>query len=1292
MTESLPTAAVTILDPLRIPLHGSRLIEASAGTGKTWTIAQLYLRLILGHGRRPEATPLMPPDILVVTFTEAATRELRDRIRGRLAEAATLFRGQVLLPGESPDAALLALRAEWPEAEWSGCARRLDLAAQWMDEAAVSTIHGWCRRMLREHAFDSGSAFDLELTRDETELLDLAIKDYWRETLYPLPAEAARGWLETFSDPASLLAVVKERILLECRGAREAADEQRSRLPPASALQTLAQWRSRDWPAARQALAETLDAFERELRDLMAAGAFNGTRLRESYINGWMAGFRQWLAQPQWEKLIGSLKSITESACNRLTREGLLEACKPAWQSDPRVLALCEQPFLAALQRVQTVQAERPEVSVPIVAHATEQVARRLQQEKRRRALQGFDDLLHALDHALRGDGGEVLAERIRRRYPVALVDEFQDTDPVQYRLFDRIYRIADNDPALMFFMIGDPKQAIYSFRGADIHAYLQARQATAGRHYTLGRNFRSTRALVDAVNHCFAVAAERQGGAFRLLLGEGESLPFHPVDARGREEQLQIEGREATPLTLWHATQERPLNKADALSTLASACATEILRLLQGARTTLVGFQSDQGFVPLRSGDIAVLVNTGHEAAEVRRQLRLRGIASVYLSERDSVLSTVQALDLFDWLQACAQPERESALRAALATATLGLSLERLDRLRSDELAWEQEIERFRGYRDCWRRHGVLAMIWRLLHDFEVPSRWLCDPAGERVLTDLLHLAELLQQASQSLDGEQALIRVFAEWLQAPAEADEQRQVRLESDADLVQVVTVHKSKGLEYPLVFLPFACLGRTLARRGREFGRPLVWHDAAGQLWYSPSPDEAQRQQADAERWSEDLRKLYVAMTRARHATWMGALWVGEIDRLALGHLLGVEGGAAPVGRSVSEDPVTAALSVFPEHPAIAMAPLPPVERDVLPPLTADEAPVARVMERSVATSWWIASYSTLVAAVSNEEEGREPTRRVEVATATSPPIEVPETARHETLVEELRREAGETSTTPTGLSMQTLHRGAVTGNALHAVLEWAAGLGFAEVLKDPEALGDEVARCFAAHPDGEAAIQVVCQWLPRFLQQELVLPRPGASAGIAVDSGVDSGEGSSVDSVRVRWGDLRGARPEMEFLLACHDVDARAIDRLVCSMTFAGQGRPRLTGLQLSGMLKGFIDLVFEVRGCYYVADYKSNWLGPSPQDYTTEVMTKAVLKERYDLQFCLYLLALHRLLSARLPDYDYDRHVGGAVYCFLRGIEGPAGGSVIARPPRGLIEALDRLFRLGVPAAPELPA
>ena len=1202
---------------LAFPLRGSQLIEASAGTGKTFTISALYLRLILGHGDVESGfgRELLPPQILVVTFTDAATKELRDRIRTRLAEAARYFRGEI----DAPDALVEELRDQFAPEQWAACAGRLDIAAQWMDEAAVSTIHSWCQRMLREHAFDSGSLFTQTLETDHSDLLGEVLRDYWRLFCYPMHGDALNWVRANWSGPAALMPRVRALF--------------GSSRQPANAEQTPAQMIEACLLERRQALVQLKAPWlqwAQELREIclqgVASKTVDGRKMQARYFEPWFEKLSAWAADEDQEQLdLGT-------GFTRLTPDGMAEAWKGVAP---------QHPGLDAMPGLKAALDGLPSPDAAVLQHAAHWVSVRFEEEKRRRAEMGFDDMLLRLDSALQADGGDRLATLIREQFPVALIDEFQDTDPVQYRIFETIYRIEDNCPDTGLFLIGDPKQAIYAFRGADIYTYLRARQATAGRLHTLDTNFRSSHAMVKAVNHVFERAELRDSGRGAFLFREGSEnpVPFVSVKSQGRKEVLQLDGQPVSALTLWQLPSEQPLSGAVYRQYLAAACASQIVELLNGGQQGRCGFIKDgealRGVLP---ADIAILVRDGKEAQAVRRELSSRGVRSVYLSDKDSVYAAQEAHDVLAWLKACAEPDVERPLRAALACITLDLPLVELERLNQDELAWERRVMQFRGYRETWRKQGVLAMLRRLLHDFELPQALIARPDGERVLTNVLHLSELLQQAAAELDGEQALIRHLAEHLALSGQAGEEQILRLESDEQLVKVVTIHKSKGLEYPLVFLPFICSAKPVD--GSRL--PLHFHDAAGNAQVSLKPTPELIAQADDERLAEDLRLLYVALTRARHACWLGVadLKRGNSNRsvlhlCALGYLLG---GGAMLAESAGLQSWLAEVQQGCD--ALQCEPVPAADAaHFYPPLNQATLLEPLIPGRRAAENWWIASYSAL-----------------RIGDSLSP-AEAPESALAQKLSDDERLDPeAPREVLLSGGDIHRFPRGPNPGTFLHGLLEWAGSEGFKA---DPEAIKDAVARR-CNRRGWQGWIETLSDWLQHLQDEPLRL---------------NNGQPAVVLS------ELSQYQIEMEFWFASHKVDVVQMDTLVRQHTHGGAARAGAEPSLLNGMFKGFIDLTFEHQGRYYVADYKSNWLGTDDSAYTEQAMTASILDNRYDLQYVLYLLALHRQLKARLPGYDYDQHMGGALYLFLRGTRAQGQGVFFTRPPRLLIESLDLMFQ-----------
>ncbi len=1230
------TAAHT-LDALTFPLTGTRLIEASAGTGKTYTIAALYIRLILGHGLNqaaPEAQqendPLLPPDILVVTFTEAATRELRERIRTRLTQAAGYFRQKT----SDADDFLQRLRNDFAVEAWPGCAYRLELAANWMDEAAIYTIHGWCNRMLQQHAFDSGSLFRQEVDNDDQSLLQQVVRDYWRQFFYPLSETACLAVYKLAGSPDQLAQSLKALLFETEAAGLECTDENIF-----AAFKTWETWelqRRELEQQARESWCTDRQAIESLLKESSEQAWLNGNLYRK-------AGFEEKLQDMAAWAVNGETQAI--EALAKYGQQKLQAGLTKAHQDKSHRFA---QATFLAIDHLAAHCEREIDISALITRHAIHWIRGRYNDEKQRMARMTFDDMLSRLDQALQGPNAARLADSIRRQYPMALIDEFQDTDPVQYRIFARIYPVGiDSRPGC--FMIGDPKQAIYSFRGGDIFTYLKAHQATLGRHYTLGTNFRSTQALVTAVNRVFSHAEAQQAeGAFGFKSGGRNPLPFLPADARGRDEIWVMDRQPSPALNLWYIAPETALGMPDYRRQMAEATASEIVRLLHAGNRGQTGFKAESGRIrPLQPADIAILVRSGTEAKTMRNALANRQLRSVYLSERESIYASPEASDLLIWLKALAAPRDEGKVRAALGTATVGWSYQALMRLTWDEPAWEQHLERFLLYRQHWQRDGILPALRCLMNDYALPTRLKEADDGERRLTNLLHLAELLQQAGSHLEGEQALIRHLAEAI-ADGQIHQSAQenvIRLESDANLIKIITIHKSKGLEYPLVFLPFICSFREVNSRNNRYYR---YHDAGLNLNIDLGKADEYKALNDKERLQEDLRLLYVAITRARYACWLGIAPVknqnskySQLEKSAMGYLLGWRTGSPGSDlpeqlKQLKGDCADIVIAVCPEADPESYHPQ-------QQPLALDDVPVPATR---IADHWWIASYSALQAentATASEAETATPDNEAEnyredkQGDEADPSLSIPAAA---------------------GSGIHALPRGAGPGVLIHELLEQSAQLGFNHVHAQPEAAGQLIEKIFK-QPLWDQHRDILEQALKNWLQLPLLENSPLSLSILDRDA----------------------YQAEMEFLLGVDHADVETLDGLVRQTLFAGQPRPRLLPGQLNGLLKGFIDLVFVHNDQYYVVDYKFNSLGGNDSAYGMAALESAMLDKRYDLQAVLYLLALHRLLKVRLGDhYVYDTHIGGGIYLFLRGWQNRGLGRIHLKPPQALIEALDALF------------
>ena len=1184
------SSMVTPLNTMTFPLHGARLIEASAGTGKTFTIAGLYLRLLLGHGssETKHQVPLTVDQILVVTFTEAATAELRDRIRARIHDARLAFSR-----GHSNDPVIQPLLHEVDDHKQA--AGILLQAERQMDEAAVYTIHGFCQRMLTQNAFESGSRFNNEFVTDESHLKAQIVADYWRRNFYPLPIHLAGEVRRIWSSPAALLSEVSNYLT----GA------------PLTLSVEAMQGSLADLHTQNLAEIDALKAHWRADQDEYLALISDSDINKRSYTKK---------SLPQWLEVVNdwaSTETISYDFPDKLEKF----AQNVLIEKTPKGDAPTHQIFAA----IERFLAKPISLKAPILAHAIEHCREMLANAKQQKQWLSFDDLLTNLSASIDNDEAELLAERIRTLYPVAMIDEFQDTDPLQYSIFSRIYL---NNPECGLFMIGDPKQAIYGFRGADIFTYIKARNQVSS-HFTLGTNWRSSADMVAAVNQVFSLPTSP--------FIYDQDIPFLAVNHSPNAEQRiwTMAGQKQPALTYWlQDSEDKPLAKGEYLSAMAKATADQIQTILSASQNGEAHFETGKGVNAINAGDIAVLVRTGSEGRMVKEALAKQGIASVYLSNRDSVFTSVVAADLQRLLQAVLTPENDRALRASLASELFALDAGALDKLNNDENEWESAINEFKEYRKLWVQRGVLPMLRSVMAKRHVAERLLEEDNGERVLTDLMHIGELLQQASAELDSDHGLLRWLA---QAISDAEnglggsEDQIQRLESERNLVQIVTIHKSKGLEYDLVFLPFV----------------LSYREASEAKYYDADLDrtilditkhEASLAQADKERLAEDLRLIYVALTRAVYGCFIGAAPLRNgrstkeptgVHRSAMGYLLqdGQQGGISDLAQSIQNQ--VAALD------AVVCAGL-PNEHDEPFVVISEESQVleARSLEQTIDRNWRITSYSGLIKQGHSQHSDDALTDLMRLDVDSSGEQDEEDLAEPEQTI-------------------FTFPRGARPGTFLHSLFE--------EVEFTQPANSEENQQAIETLMESE---QLDESWLPvlqSLIDTVLATPLDGKSMLL-------NQKGPSQRLV------------EMEFLLPIEVLSSPSLNRVIQRHDPLSAKAGDLGFQTVQGMLKGFIDLVFEDNGKYYVLDWKSNHLGDDVSYYHGEALKAAMADHRYDLQYQIYALALHRFLRSRLPNYDYQQHFGGVYYLFLRGMDGESSHGIFSAKPS--VEFLDDMDRL----------
>ncbi|MBS0193798.1 MAG: UvrD-helicase domain-containing protein [Proteobacteria bacterium] len=1202
---STPTSAAPTRSPIdcadwqALPLQGPGcgLVEASAGTGKTWTLTALYLRLLL-------ECEYSPRQIAVATFTNAAADDLRARIRARLREARALAQDFSASTPVPEDAALAWLHRHW--SQQGGAARtqdaeRLQRAVGELDSAPLGTLHSLFGRALAEHPLDSGSSFATDEAVDGKDLDDTLREDLWRHLAQDDAATLDGG----------------DRLWYA--GGRKNFNE-------ACRVACTAGYGVQEIPLDADVFAALKDPSQaKAIRDWLPTAPFFRA---DSAIKPGMVALADYIdAGDPFAPFPSDMKKLLSNPLDKQFKAGTTEV-----QGTHPLVRLAKHALLA-----------HPHARARALARYRERLLAARRQRLRERGQTTFDALIERTLDAVEGPSGEAFAQRLREDWPVALIDEFQDTDGRQFRILARIYGSnADGATAHgRLVMIGDPKQAIYSFRGGDVHAYLAARQSASHR-LRLTRNFRSTPHLVQALNQWFALSGHA------MSQQPAAPIVYEPVQADDSPSRttLTVDGQPLARPLQFEVLAPSDTTAKEAAQAALIHCANQIARLLDEGRHRI----DDKRVQP---GDIAVLVPKNDDITSLRELLSERGIPCA-APGRSSVFATAVARDLQCILHGVEHAGDEALVRAALATDLLG-GLDFVRGLRDRPDDWRTQMQRFAHWRRLWHTQGVFALVQALLATRATPR----SPDEQRRYTDLRHLGELLQAHAAQCDGPQALLA----WLASQREGGsgdgavgEERELRIDSDAHRVQVMSLHAAKGLEFPIVYLPLADVGAikqsSLPTQRTPDGQRLI--DLGGTEF------EAAQTATLCEEQDESFRKLYVALTRAQYACHVlvsnPKSKAVDPQRLAMTALLARMRTTLDGRRVEDACPHVAWIehAVWPTEYCTYHVPTQPTSTPVLL-----ELPRAHPLEgRYSFSNLTDHATGTLEETAASDEavnDAIDPEAAVpdvvdaDVADAAVVDADVADDAVVDTAMQSAVTQAD--ATPHATLATLDAWRGANFGSALHAVFE-RRRIGVP--MSEQRAL---LETCLGEY--GIAAKPEQVDTLAAHVQDVLDATLPVAG------------------SPPLRLADLpaHALRAEMRFDYAL-DGASMARLRALC----AAHGQPDLVPERrhpdLHGMMGGAIDLIFLHAGRYHLLDWKTNRLGERLSDYTGAALVKAMDRSHYRLQALLYTIALDRYLRQRVHGYDRTTHLGAAVYLFVRAVglhatpavHAQASGVAIAAP------------------------
>ncbi|MEO5996125.1 MAG: exodeoxyribonuclease V subunit beta [Chitinophagaceae bacterium] len=1120
-------------DAATVKLGGSNLIEASAGTGKTYSIAILVLRLILEQ-------KITIKEILMVTFTKTAVAELEDRIRYFVRSAYKVSLGKEI--GDDNIKKLVSQAID--KSGVKQVQQQLKDTVLFLDETSVLTIHSFCQQTLNEFAFETNQLFGAEMLADIKSVIEEELNKCWRKNITTMPLALLEA---VWND--GLKGGMMNAIEAHLSGKKYFGYDESVNYTITKALQQ--QWIE---------MKETLEQKQSEMREALVQHVIDNTASIISTANS------NTYAKKNVISLIESPKEFLDFLWEK--RNGV--NIKKTFPDLLLKLTDCDQCLEDRNEHMQIINSH-------LNCLAIQEVSKGVKIFKMQNNLLSYDDMIQNLHKALVERNNPVLVTALRTKYKAVFVDEFQDTDRNQFEIFDKAF----GENTILFY-IGDPKQSIYAFRKADIFTYFKARNQVQN-IYDMNYNYRSSASLIAAMNQFFLPIENFDTFFFD---GEDEAILYHPVESPEPNTRGNfLKGKAAdVPVSIFSMDNNDVVNHA---------VAAQVARLLRPGAYSITAKGETRNVNP---SDIGILVRTGKQGRTVKGALARLGIPAVTIDD-SKVLQSAEARRLLYLMEAIASPDRSTINRALLSPFT-GLGTDAI-LLLDDEIT----LELFNSYKLRWQRDGVYTALMNFVTDFGVRMVLLQGhtESGERIMTNLFQLAEILHQVQSRKNL--SMVELIS-WLKRGLngmvnEGDEYLQ-RVESDEEAVKIVTIHKSKGLEYNIVLAPFLDIEVSSKHDFFSFRNPDTGEysgvekarvNGNQQAWYSRQAEQ------------ENRRLVYVAITRAVYkcfifrneyfksstlATFLHALNTAEP------HLIHFEQG----------------IPSIPEQPYRKIKSTEPV-------LTKEPVHFSLLEQ-----NWRKMSYTMLAA-------------KGDIALRTR-------SYKYE--------DAYET------FILHTLKRGAKTGNLLHYIFE---NSNFADEKRWTRVLEEAIRRFVPGQQ--ELYLPMLQQLLQHVFNTDILI----------------SGVRFNLAAV-----DFNKRIAEFEFDLPVPEFIADTLNNLSNEWSnVTVKGFQDLNSRQLEGIMNGKMDLFFEHLGRYYILDWKSNYLGPTTEDYTADALALAMNESNYHLQYLIYTLAAKKYLESRMAEFDYETQFGGVIYLFVRGMRyGSDAGIFTSKPSMQRIAQLENIL------------
>ncbi|AEE26724.1 exodeoxyribonuclease V subunit beta [Francisella hispaniensis] len=1188
------------LDAKTITLQGRHIIEASAGTGKTFNITELYIRLLVEK-------KLLPNQILVMTFTKDATQEIIGRVEAKIRDVL-----EDISEGKEVKVSIKGQETLIQKGDENY--KHLKRSLLEIDEAAIFTIHGFCKKVLSEQAFASGMEMDVSMEVDTSDILQKVVEDFFRKHINK--SETNFEYLQEYSlhTPEKFLADLENVIRSNYEILADTFEQETEKLAKEK-QQVFVNLEANKSFIFESLIIKHKDKNKRieEWQTIESWANDNQLSLMPKEVSAFINGNR-YRGRDDIAEVFGEIKDLKDK-------------------------------YL----KIKDLDEYKKQFDVAqFIKQACFKIRQDFAKAKEQKGVLDFDDLITKLCHSVKKSPD--LVKTLQKQYPVALIDEFQDTDAEQYEILDTIYPQSNKLPCqsatanpssqrriddLLLLMIGDPKQAIYGFRGGDIFTYLKAKDSCSNdNQWSMDTNWRSTREMIKAYNRLFYkqdYQPEEAGQIGTNIFSDGIGYQLVKASPNADKKAKDFDDK-LKPINYFYYQVAEDDNKSDIDSNLSVWTANEIVRLLNSKKVV--------------ESDIAILVENGTQAKIIQKALQAKKLSSVYLSQRDNVYHSQEAKEILALIEGINDLENKSMLKRALSTSLLGGSADKFIRYidENDVSAWDEEIEKAKSLRQQWHKYGFMAFIIQIIHENFIQR----SDSKERVITNILHLAELIKVAENKYKHPNQLIKWYRQQLNSSATSE--GELRLESDDNLIKIITIHGSKGLEYSVVFIPFASYVSSKKFQVSDFSK--YYDKNIKQTVYKIGKDDSIKPQIKNEVIEELMRLFYVAVTRAEHRCYIGVAkyqdkksdisfrsplarfldyqkddnWLEKIQNIT----------ANPTNQSLLID-----IATSHSYESENLITNDQFDHDALQNLKAND------INKLLNDSWEMLSFS-----------------------------KISKSKVENTALEKENDESEDDSAQKSQQELEfrfTASKGADIGNILHNVLEHT---DFSLGKIDENLLQEQMDRYKVVAAEDFDNLKV---WLEECLVASIPF--------------IETKTFSSNDNIQYGLFDINHKdfclkdipntktlkEAEFYFPIANEKLYKKNIIEILAEYRNQTIDYDEFASQKIFGMLHGFIDLIFEHDGKFYVADYKSNYLGDTLEDYNQQTMQEKNQSSFYDLQYLIYSVALDKYLRQNIESYNYEKHFGGVYYFYLRGMK-DGYGVYRARPTLEIINKLASLF------------